>query len=253
MNRILVVSDTHLDPEDPIRYQAILDAIRSCKADHLVLAGDIFEAWIGSDGAEELDIMFLRSLVEEFPRVTFIPGNRDFLVSPEFTSNLGLEYQSKIIDPNFSIIHGDELCTDDIEYQNFRRMVRSSEWQREFLEKPLSIRQNIARDLRGTSRINQKNLSEKILDVAQPSVRKFFSLHKVPLLVHGHTHRPNMHLNQPHMRVVTSDWDTTGRVTLIEQNEHFLRVSLMHLGRWAPSLKKRFVYAFGTPEWNLNS
>ena len=46
------------------------------------------------------------------------------------------------------LLHGDTLCTDDHEYQNFRSMVRSSAWQKEMLSKSLKDRLTICKQLK---------------------------------------------------------------------------------------------------------
>ena len=41
---------------------------------------------------------------------------------------------------NFEItlMHGDSLCTDDLDYQSFRTVVRDEKWQIDFLEKEIN-------------------------------------------------------------------------------------------------------------------
>ena len=50
------------------------------------------------------------------------------------------------------LLHGDTLCTDDLDYQEFRLMVRSEKWQNEMLSKPLDERLMIAEALRKKSK-----------------------------------------------------------------------------------------------------
>ena len=57
--RQLVVSDFHLDPTEPARYRAAMASINRCPCDQLILAGDIFDAWVGDDNASPLDEEFL--------------------------------------------------------------------------------------------------------------------------------------------------------------------------------------------------
>ena len=67
-------------------------------------------------------------------------GNRDFLMSKSFCKKYGMQlikdptvislYGKKIL-----LMHGDTLCTDDVEYQKYRKIVRSMEWQQEMLKK----------------------------------------------------------------------------------------------------------------------
>ena len=41
------------------------------------------------------------------------------------------------------LVHGDTLCTDDLDYQNWRRHARSESWQREFLARPRAERRRL--------------------------------------------------------------------------------------------------------------
>ena len=57
-------------------------------------------------------------------------GNRDFLVGERFCAATGAQL---LVDPSVReiqgvrtlLMHGDTLCTDDLDYQNWRRIARS--------------------------------------------------------------------------------------------------------------------------------
>ena len=49
------------------------------------------------------------------------------------------------------LMHGDTVCTDDLPYQEFRRMVRSRPWQEDFLARPLAERRAEVEKLRKRS------------------------------------------------------------------------------------------------------
>ena len=50
------------------------------------------------------------------------------------------------------LMHGDLLCTEDVDYQSFRKTSRDPQWQKEFLSKSLIERNEIARELRDISK-----------------------------------------------------------------------------------------------------
>ena len=50
------------------------------------------------------------------------------------------------------LMHGDLLCTDDVDYQSFRETTRDPSWRKEFLNKPISERKKIAKELRTISK-----------------------------------------------------------------------------------------------------
>jgi UDP-2,3-diacylglucosamine hydrolase len=89
--------------------------------------------------------------------------------------------------------HGDALCTDDLEYQEFRKEVRDPQWQKRFLAKSLAERRAFARQARDASVHYQQQQSAEIGDVNQQAVETLMAGQQVSLLLHGHTHRPAVH------------------------------------------------------------
>jgi UDP-2,3-diacylglucosamine hydrolase len=249
--RTLVVSDLHLDPSEPSRYHAAAHAVSTVQCDQLILAGDVFEAWIGADGATSADLEFLEHMSELAKDCLLIPGNRDFLLSPDWLFGFGIRWQAHVITQGALIIHGDELCTDDHEYQAFRAEVRSPDWQAAFLAKSLSERQSIAESLRNTSRETQANRQESIGDAVEQTVNTVMQEHAVDLLLHGHTHRPAVHSVQQGLRAVTSDWTDSGIGLVLEQTETERRVDSLFLGSTVELLQS-WSQVTGTPEWKRN-
>src|SRR5690606_29981531 len=104
-------------------------------ADALILCGDIFEAWIGDDHALHDPPPWLAQALEAL-RTTAgdIPlwlgrGNRDFLMGPALARHLGAgllddEVLLRTAVGTVLLAHGDQYCTDDLEYQRLRRLVR---------------------------------------------------------------------------------------------------------------------------------
>ena len=216
------ISDLHLRPERPDINRAFLSFLEQISADaeKLYLLGDIFEAWIGDDAMLpqiEPITTALKQLDKLGCQLFFQHGNRDFLVGPAFAEHIGatlLEEACVIELPNHQsalIMHGDQLCTDDVEYQQFRGLVRSAAWQHEFLAKTLEERVAIAQQLREASKASAKTKSNAIMDVNSQAVVQTFAQYQVPILIHGHTHRPAIHRQQGAAegdRIVLGDWDT---------------------------------------------
>ena len=42
------------------------------------------------------------------------------------------------------VLHGDTLCTDDVDYQQFRELVHSPDWQADMMTKSLDERRELA-------------------------------------------------------------------------------------------------------------
>lgn len=217
------VADLHLDCKRPDIIRAFILFLneKASQADELYLLGDIFEAWIGDDAPPGcLPPVFdqLLALSRSGVRIFFQHGNRDFLVGQGFADRAGLELMTEIhrIDTAHGktlLMHGDQLCTDDVDYQAFRNLVRSPEWQSGFLAKPLAERQDTARRLRAASREQGAQKTAEITDVTPAAVNRLMTEEKASLLIHGHTHRPCIHgKQQPEqsVRIVLGDWDSHG-------------------------------------------
>jgi UDP-2,3-diacylglucosamine hydrolase len=162
-----------------------------------------------------------------------MPGNRDFLVGPDYLGRCGV---SPLTDPTLLelgaqrllLTHGDALCLDDKPYQAFRLQARSQEWQRAFLAKPLAERQEFARSLRALSE-SQTHEGMSFAD-ADPQMSQFWwSLAQADRLVHGHTHRPMQHDlsldGHAITRWVLADWYEQGSYLISDPSDcHYLPI-----------------------------
>jgi len=149
----------------------------------------------------------------------FMHGNRDFLVAKRFSDVTGVRL---IEDPAMVdlygrrtlLMHGDTLCTDDVQYQAFRKQVRDPRWQQAVLSRPLAERLAMARGLRGESEGAKQGKSMEIMDVAPAAVEAAFRDSDCDLLIHGHTHRPMHHVHRvdgrERERWVLTDWYAGG-------------------------------------------
>ena len=154
-------------------------------------------------------------------------GNRDFLIGPDFASSAGMKILTDpVVEEMFGdpvlLMHGDLLCTEDIDYQKFRKVSRDIKWQKEFLSKPLAERRIIAQNLRGASKEATGKKKEEIMDVSECEVIKIIQESSVSLLIHGHTHRPNSHSialeKHTAKRIVLGDWDEYGWYVWMDSN-----------------------------------
>ena len=216
----LFISDLHLDesrPEIVDLFERFLQT-EARGADALYILGDLFESWIGDDDDSPLAervARALRALSESGVPIYFMRGNRDFVLGRDFARKAGMTIldDPTIIQLNGEpvlLMHGDTLCTDDVDYQKFRRIMHNRWFQRVALALPLSIRRRIAGRLRGQSQKHVARKAETIMDVNQAAVEAAMRTHGVRLLIHGHTHRPATHRfdmdGQTAERVVLGDW-----------------------------------------------
>ncbi|HDK37595.1 MAG TPA: UDP-2,3-diacylglucosamine diphosphatase [Thiolapillus brandeum] len=228
MPYILFISDLHLSPATPellLQFQRFLasDAVR--QADALYILGDLFDAWIGDDDPSPFAAQ-VRDLLREagaHTRLYFQQGNRDFLLGADFASvaNMQLlpeEHVIQIGGQPVLLLHGDQLCTDDKDYQQARKLFRSPQFQAQTLAMSIPERIKKAAEIRQMSGEAKAMKSSEIMDVNQQAVEVMMHKHGVRRLIHGHTHRPATHEfeldGQPAERIVLADWKTEGSFTL---------------------------------------
>ena len=221
------ISDLHLERiESSITniFTEFLDDIN--ENDSLYILGDLFESWIGDNNVTELSQYIsdqLLSLSERNISVAIMHGNRDFLIGEDFCKASSIEL---INDPHIieidtkkvMLTHGDELCTDDKEYQAFRSVVRNPLWQKDFLNFPISKREKIAGEAKDASKNSKENKAMEIMDVNTDAVLKAFNDHDIEIMIHGHTHRPNIHKvsneGKNLTRYVLGDWSKNSAIIL---------------------------------------
>lgn len=224
----LFISDLHLSEETP-QIEAALGRLLSEASlpDSLVILGDFFEAWVGDDDDSPLADR-LRELLYSTSRrdceVLIARGNRDFMVGQRFADDVGAsllndETLLEVAGKPAVLLHGDTLCTDDIEYQQFRSMVHDPAWQDEMMAKGLEERRELARQLRALSIDAASNKPEDIMDVNPEAVDALMTRSQVKLLIHGHTHRPARHVVPQGERIVLGDWSDSSGWLLREQGE----------------------------------
>ncbi|MCK5811092.1 MAG: UDP-2,3-diacylglucosamine diphosphatase [Cocleimonas sp.] len=224
------IADLHLDDSRPHITQLFIEFLDSIKlkADELYILGDLFEYWIGDDVLElqpeacpntvklmQTVVTQLKTLADSGVKIFLGHGNRDFLIGDQFIQAAGASLldETTVIDlygtPTL-IMHGDTLCTDDVEYQKLRIILRNPQWQADFLSQSIQDRIKEADSLRKISQKQTKDKQADSLDVNQQQVEKTMREFNVNQLIHGHTHRPATHEflldDMPAKRIVLGDW-----------------------------------------------
>src|SRR5690606_23429804 len=194
-----------LQPATPQTCEAFLAFLEAAadQADALFLLGDTFDAWIGDD-VLHAPPAWLAGIIDALAstgRSTALwlgHGNRDFLLGSHMADTVGarlLPLQARLI-TDFGpmlLTHGDELCTDDTDYQHMRTVVRDPRRQADTLARQLPERRQIAARLRMESETGKAGKSMEIMDVNQAAVEQLMRDTGVSRLIHGHTHRPGRH------------------------------------------------------------
>jgi UDP-2,3-diacylglucosamine hydrolase len=214
------ISDLHLEESRPDITNAFLAFIndKAMGIDALYILGDFFEAWIGDDERTPLQETVANALSEvkaSGTTIYFMHGNRDFLIGEDYCSRAGATFldDPSVIDlygTPYLLMHGDSLCTADVEYQKFRANMRNPQWQKMMLQRPLKDRKQMARQLREISMAKNQGKEESIMDVTPEEVVRELEVHGVQGMIHGHTHRPAEHNltanGLPAKRIVLGDW-----------------------------------------------
>jgi len=225
----LFIADLHLQTEEPAITAGFLRFLQgeARSADALYILGDLFEAWIGDDDPNPLHreiAAAIKALVDSGVPCFFIHGNRDFLLGKRFARESGMTLlpEEQVLDlygRQVLIMHGDTLCADDTGYLAFRAKVHTPWIQTLFLALPLFIRNRIAAKMRAGSKAANSSKSLSIMDVNPQAVIEVMEKHRVQWLIHGHTHRPDVHTlsanGEPAHRVVLGAWHTEGSMVKI--------------------------------------
>ena len=213
---IFFISDLHLEQNKPHLTKAFENFINSKVNSHdeLFILGDFFEQWIGDDNEDNF-IKGIKNILKlktaEGLKIYFMHGNRDFLIGDKFCKDVGAKllkdpFIFNLNGKKIMLMHGDSLCTDDKDYQEFRNLVRNKDWQKDFLSKDLKERKEVAKSLREISSLENKTKDEAIMDVNQDEVLRIIENHSIDVLIHGHTHRPYIHDENGVPRMVLGDW-----------------------------------------------
>lgn len=236
---IYFIADLHLSEDRP-DITACFNSFLKNKAplaQALYILGDLFEYWVGDDDDSPYVSEIAKALKQVSDKGTalyYIHGNRDFLLGKKYAKKAGLAllpetYTIDLFGKKALIMHGDTLCTRDIEYQKFRKKSRSWWWQFIIKNLPLSTRKKIAANYRLKSAAAKQGKSLEIMDVTESEVVKQLKLADSLLLIHGHTHRPREHLLKVNdhvaKRIVLGDWYEQGawlkvtseKITLLQQ------------------------------------
>lgn len=217
----LFISDLHLCASRPHITTSFLRFLENIaiQAKALYILGDLFEYWAGDDVNDPFHqsiIVAFRQLASTGTNIYLMHGNRDFLISDIFCNiaHITLLQDPTLIEVHgqrLLLSHGDDLCTDDETYQQFRQQVRKPAWQKDFLNQPLPVRKNQIEAIRTRSEQDKSQKSATMMDVNQHAVMHLLRQYDYPnYLIHGHTHRPNQHLIELDghniTRWVLADW-----------------------------------------------
>lgn len=206
MKHTLFISDLHLASERNGIAESFFRFVNgpAAQAEAVYILGDLFEYWIGDD---DLSDSFNASIADALAglsrggvAVSLMQGNRDVLMGKDFAARCGA---SLVADPALLdlygtrtlVMHGDTLCTDDVEYMKWRAKAHNPEFQARFLAQPSPERKRLILGMRQKSEEHKQGQTPAIMDVATPTVERVLRESGYPRMIHGHTHRPARHVH----------------------------------------------------------
>jgi len=215
----LLISDLHLSearPDLTAAFERFLQQ-HALQATELFILGDLFEVWVGDDHQTPLSKKvtgLIHDVVDAGIAVFVMHGNRDFMLDKRFERESGAKL---IADPSvlelygheLVLSHGDSYCTDDLEYQKTKRLIRNPFSLSLLKALPRSARMKIAGNLRAKSDAKKQVTASNIMDVNESAIADAFEQYDVHTMIHGHTHRPARHQDGSRERIVLGDWGET--------------------------------------------
>ncbi|KAA0445315.1 MAG: UDP-2,3-diacylglucosamine diphosphatase [Candidatus Thioglobus sp.] len=234
MAQTLLIADLHLLAGETDKTNLFVKFCQQhgAKADKLFILGDLFNTWLGDDlsiSAYPCVISALKNISSN-TEIFVIKGNRDFLLGAEFAKQTGCTllhspYLLTSNNKNYVLIHGDELCTDDKNYQRLKRILQHPLVRFIFLHLPVKTRIKLSGQLRKKSIEAQQYKSRKIMDINQNTADKFMQKYPNADLIHGHTHRQKAHNHGKYKRYVLGDWDVNrGNAIKIDTQLNYLEI-----------------------------
>ena len=215
MPQTLIIADLHLTQveNDKVELFNQFCTEYASQIDQVFILGDLFNSWIGDDISLNTyqSIVTILNKLTKTTQVFVMAGNRDFLLSNTFEKETGCKlikepYLLNHDGKKYLLIHGDSLCTDDVDYQKLKKVLRNPIIQFIFLHLPKNLRLKLTGQLRKKSIEAQSYKSVKIMDVNQSAVDELMSKYPNTDLIHGHTHRQYTHRMQHYTRYVLGDW-----------------------------------------------
>lgn len=218
--RTLFISDLHLSAQRPHLTTAFVDFLQTeaSNADALYILGDLFDFWVGDDDPTPFAHIVksnLKLLTDSGVKCYFTHGNRDFLVGKRFARDTGVTLLPEVSELELYgkrcvILHGDTLCLEDVRYLEFRKKVHKPWLQWVFNRLPFRARQRIVAKVQSGTQSDKSMKSLDIMDVTPAEVIRVIKEHNAEIMIHGHTHRPNIekidHYGENLTRIVLGDW-----------------------------------------------
>lgn len=228
MIRTLLIADLHLIANEVEKTNLFVKFCqeKATEADQLFILGDLFDTWLGDDLSLDMypNVILTLKTLSQTTKIFITGGNRDFLLGDEFVRQtnctlLNTPYLLETNHKDYVLIHGDELCINDKQYQRLKSFLRNPITQFIFLRLPTKTRLKLSGQLRKKSINAQQYKSHAMMDINQNTTDQLMQKYPKADLIHGHTHRQNTHQHVQYTRYVLGDWgvDKGSAIEISEQ------------------------------------
>ena len=229
---IYIIADLHLNAnhsEMANVFKKFIDSVTSTE-NILFIMGDFFDYWIGDNHKNEFYHKITRELREASDKgltILFMHGNRDFLIDEKFAKQSSVKivkdpYYLDIADKKILFSHGDLFCTDDKSYHIYRKWIAYNKPLRFIFRRlPLFLREKTVSNIREISYV--KNRKDPTVNVTHQGIEKYRK--NCNIVIHGHTHRINIHNEKDYIRYVLGDWFKTGNYIKITTQGDIFQVT----------------------------
>ena len=225
-DKALLLSDLHV----PFGGGKVVDTLNAAMAAAraegaaLFVLGDLFDSYVS---AAQVHHGVFREVADRFAAlvaagtpVTVLVGNRDFLMGPEFANRSrallvpgGIRLALGGVDT--LLLHGDELCLNDLPYQRSKRVLRHPVTRAVARNLPVALALRVAKNLRNRSKRSIASGDQSRFVPPRAAIEAAFAT-GARRLVFGHIHRhAHGHLAGGEYRVLPA-FDAGGGAILVD-------------------------------------
>lgn len=216
----LLISDLHVPADGGAAFDRLREAVAFARASGLPLfvLGDLFDSYVCRAqvrvGVWRDVAAVLAAATGAGTSVHLLHGNRDFLLGAEFAAASGAQVvagglRGELGGIDTLLLHGDELCVNDLPYQRAKRWLRSAPVRHLCRRLPLALALRVAARARARSRqVVQQGDPQRFLPTREAIDAAFAT--GVRRLVFGHIHRHARGLHDGGEYLVLPAFDATG-------------------------------------------
>jgi UDP-2,3-diacylglucosamine hydrolase len=216
----IIIADLHLK-NDISKFKNFCETI-AINYDNLFILGDLFDLYLGDDLIEKyyLDVVNTLKNLSKNSNIFIMAGNRDFLISNKFAKKSGAKLLTEpYLLSDFVLMHGDYLVRADKKYQIFKITIQNQLSKFILNNLPRSWREKLAKNIQTKTKQSKSKKLLDIMDVDDKFTDKFMQKYPHKALIHGHTHRPQIHTRKTYKRYVLGSWDKSPNAFEIKNNK----------------------------------